>query len=62
MDREDIMAAVEVALGDTISSDGGAPQSVADRKVQRQAELLRRTLRELPPYATVEEILEGLDE
>lgn len=62
MHKSEIMEAVEVALGDTIESDGRAKQSVSDQKVLRQTELLRRTLRELEPYVTVEEILEALDE
>lgn len=62
MDKSEIMEAVEVALGDTLESDGRAKQSVSEQKVLRQTELFKRTLRELEPYTTVEEMLEALDD
>lgn len=62
MDKSEIMEAVEVALGDTLGSDGRAKQSVSEQKVLRQTELFKRTLRELEPYVTVEELLEALDD
>lgn len=59
--REELQEAVEVALGDTIKSEQGTPQSVSDRKVERQLQLLARTLRELDGHYSVEDILEALD-
>lgn len=61
IDRDDIMEAVEVALGDTLESDGRKPQVVHDRAVARQVTLLRRVISELPDDITVSEIREALE-
>jgi len=56
------MQAIEIALGDTLESDGRKRQAISDQAVERQARLFRRTLAELDPGTSVQELIEALDE
>ncbi len=62
MDRDDVMQAIEIALGDTISGEGFKRRTVRDGDVSRLAARLRRILAELDPGTTVQELIEALDE
>lgn len=63
MDRDDLIQAIEIALGDTL---GGAAidnrRVVPERNIERQITVLRRVLGELPPETSVQELIEALDE
>lgn len=62
MDRDDILQAIEIALGDTINREIGSRRTVAAQTVERQIVVLRRILGELPPETSVQELIEALDE
>lgn len=62
MDRDDIMQAIEIALGDTIPSDGFKRRTARTGDIDATAARLRRILAELPPETSVQEILEAIDE
>jgi hypothetical protein len=62
MDRDDIMQAVEIALGDTIPGDSFTRRTARTSDIDAAAVRLRRILAELPPETSVQEILEAIDE
>jgi hypothetical protein len=62
VDREDILQAIEIALGDRISGESFRPTTVPDRDVSKWAGRLRTILAELPGDTTVQEIIEALEE
>lgn len=62
MDRDDIMQAIEIALGDTISDAGFKRRTARATDIEATAGRLRRILAELPPETSVQEILEAIDE
>lgn len=61
VDRDDIEQAMEIAAGDSLSSEVGAPRTVSERVVGRFRGHLRRFLRELPADATVTDIQAAMD-
>lgn len=62
MDRDDLMQAIEIALGDTIPSDGFKRRTARAGDIKTWATRLRRILAELDPGTSVQELIEALDE
>ncbi|MBN9348287.1 MAG: hypothetical protein J0I48_19165 [Devosia sp.] len=62
MSRDEVVEAIEIALGDTINGDVSNRRYVPERNVARQLTVTRRVLAELPPEVTVHELLEALEE
>lgn len=60
--RDDIEQAVEIAVGDNLSHEGFKPRSASAAAVETWTRRFRRTLAELPPELTIQELLEALDE
>lgn len=62
IDRDDIMQACEIALGDTLGNEISSRRSVRESDVIRLAAKLRRVMAELPGETMVQDILEALEE
>lgn len=62
VDRDDILQACEIALGDTLGNEIDTRRAVRDVDVQRLARRVQRVLAELPGEMLVCEIIEALEE
>jgi DNA-binding transcriptional ArsR family regulator len=62
IDRDDILQACEIALGDTLGHETDARRAVREADVTRLARRLLRVLAELPGETMACEIIEALEE
>ena len=60
--RDDIEQAVEIAVGDNLSHEGFKPRAASAAAVETWMRRFRRTLAELPPELTIQDLLEALDD
>lgn len=62
IDKDDILEAIEIALGDQLSRESFKARAVDDKLVKPFANRIRRVLAELPGHVSVQEILDALDD
>lgn len=62
IDLEDIMQAIEIALGDTVGSDIGQRRTVDEKLIIRHTQMFKRILAELPADLSVGELREAMEE
>lgn len=62
IDADDMAEAIEIALGNTISSEIDQDRSAKRAVINRHTTFLKRLLAELDPQLTVAELLEALED
>lgn len=61
IDADELAEAIEIALGNTISSEIAQDRSAKRTVIKRHTTFLKRLLAELDPGLTVAELLEALE-